>query len=75
MDFPPYMAYYKQMDNYALLIRNGECCGIPVNKQTLDKVDISVRWIDDLCKAGRIYGAMEIVHSEKFRRLQKSLLM
>ena len=37
--------------------------------------NISVRWIDDLCKAGRIYGAMKIVRFEKFQRLQKSLLM
>ena len=47
---------------------------LSINKRRI-RWNISVRWIDDLCKAGRIYGAMEIVHSEKFRRLQKSLLM
>ncbi len=49
------------MDNYALFTKKLETAmGYLSIKQTSEKWNISVRWINDLCKAGRIPGATKI---------------
>jgi len=44
-------------------------------KQTSEKWNISVRWINDLCKVGHILEKQKADCTGRFQRMQKSLLM
>lgn len=41
-------------------IKSENCMGYLSIRQTSEKWNLSARWISDLCKAGRIPGAMKI---------------